>query len=91
MNHCVSKRLKAFLESFETRFANLILVFLETSGSLHLTYLPQKIKEAGSNDLLVLVWIWAHPLLYQARKDPPTKNVCVSKILTTKDSMVPLA
>ena len=33
MNHCVSKRLKAFLESFETRFANLILVFLETSGS----------------------------------------------------------
>ena len=33
MNHCVSKRLKAFLETFETRFANLILVFLETSGS----------------------------------------------------------
>ena len=25
--------LRSFLESFETRFANLILVFLETSGS----------------------------------------------------------
>ena len=33
MNHCVSKRFETFLESFETRFANLILVFLETSGS----------------------------------------------------------
>ena len=33
MDHCLSKRFPAFLESFETQCANLILVFLETSGS----------------------------------------------------------